>query len=93
MRDGKEEIPRLAGAVAALRQLLSRIALLLRIPDSHVEGRFVLEAANTRLDALNAEQRRAVEHGVRRNDTVGPPLLIIAGAGSKPTPWLTGLRT
>jgi DNA helicase-2/ATP-dependent DNA helicase PcrA len=49
------------------------------------EGRFVLGAATTYLDALNPEQRRAVEHGVRRNDTVGEPLLIIAGAGSGKT--------
>jgi DNA helicase-2/ATP-dependent DNA helicase PcrA len=68
-----------------LRKLLSRIALLLRIPDSHIEGRFVLGAATTYLDALNPEQRRAVEHDVRRNDTVGQPLLIIAGAGSGKT--------
>jgi DNA helicase-2/ATP-dependent DNA helicase PcrA len=45
----------------------------------------VLEAATTYLDALNPEQRRAVEHGVRRNDTVGQPLLIIAAAGSGKT--------
>ncbi len=45
----------------------------------------MLEAENTYLDALNPAQRRAVEHGVRRNDTVGPPLLIIAGAGSGKT--------
>jgi DNA helicase II / ATP-dependent DNA helicase PcrA len=45
----------------------------------------VLEAATTYLDGLNAEQRRAVEHGVRQSATVGPPLLIIAGAGSGKT--------
>jgi DNA helicase-2/ATP-dependent DNA helicase PcrA len=45
----------------------------------------VLEAATTYLDALNPEQRRAVEHGVRKNNTVGPPLLVIAGAGSGKT--------
>ena len=37
------------------------------------------------LDELNPEQRRAVEHGVRQNSTVGPPLLVIAGAGSGKT--------
>jgi DNA helicase-2/ATP-dependent DNA helicase PcrA len=45
----------------------------------------VLAAAPTYLDGLNAEQRHAVEHGVRPNSTVGPPLLIIAGAGSGKT--------
>jgi DNA helicase-2/ATP-dependent DNA helicase PcrA len=49
------------------------------------ERRFVLAAAPTYLDGLNAEQRHAVEHGVRPNSTVGPPLLIIAGAGSGKT--------
>ncbi|MBV9533300.1 MAG: ATP-dependent helicase [Bradyrhizobium sp.] len=42
-------------------------------------------AAATYLDTLNLEQRRAVEHGVRPQDTVGPPLLVIAGAGSGKT--------
>jgi DNA helicase-2/ATP-dependent DNA helicase PcrA len=41
--------------------------------------------ATTYLDELNPEQRRAVEHGVRKNSTVGPPLLVIAGAGSAKT--------
>jgi hypothetical protein len=44
----------------------------------------VLRAA-TYLDELNPEQRRAVEHGVRQGCTVGPPLLVIAGAGSGKT--------
>jgi len=39
----------------------------------------------TYLDELNSEQRRAVEHGVRQGSTVGPPLLVIAGAGSGKT--------
>ncbi|WP_407164459.1 ATP-dependent helicase [Bradyrhizobium sp. ORS 111] len=39
----------------------------------------------TYLDALNPEQRRAVEHGVAVDGTVGPPLLVIAGAGSGKT--------
>jgi DNA helicase II / ATP-dependent DNA helicase PcrA len=39
----------------------------------------------TYLDELNSEQRHAVEHGVRPDSTVGPPLLIIAGAGSGKT--------
>src|SRR6185312_1773389 len=42
-------------------------------------------AAQTYLDGLNPEQRRAVEHGVTRNNTIGSPLLIIAGAGSGKT--------
>ena len=46
-------------------------------------GRFV--AAATYLDTLNAEQRRAVEHGVADGGTVGGPLLVIAGAGSGKT--------
>jgi DNA helicase II / ATP-dependent DNA helicase PcrA len=37
------------------------------------------------LEALNPEQRRAVEHGVTDDDHVGIPLLIIAGAGSGKT--------
>jgi DNA helicase-2/ATP-dependent DNA helicase PcrA len=37
------------------------------------------------LDELNPEQRRAVEHGVRQDCTVGLPLLVIAGAGSGKT--------
>ena len=46
-------------------------------------GRFVASA--TYLDTLNAEQRRAVEHGVQDGTTVGGPLLVIAGAGSGKT--------
>jgi len=42
-------------------------------------------AAATYLDQLNPEQRRAVEHGVQPHVTVGPPLLVIAGAGSGKT--------
>jgi DNA helicase II / ATP-dependent DNA helicase PcrA len=38
------------------------------------------------LEKLNPEQRRAVEHGVQENDAApGPPLLVIAGAGSGKT--------
>jgi DNA helicase-2/ATP-dependent DNA helicase PcrA len=37
------------------------------------------------LETLNPEQRRAVEHGVSGNSHVGPPLLVIAGAGSGKT--------
>nr|WP_249792505.1 ATP-dependent helicase [Bradyrhizobium sp. BRP22] len=37
------------------------------------------------MDALNPAQRRAVEHGVGRDGTVGAPLLVIAGAGSGKT--------
>jgi DNA helicase-2/ATP-dependent DNA helicase PcrA len=39
----------------------------------------------TYLDQLNPEQRRAVEHGVQHDCTIGPPLLVIAGAGSGKT--------
>jgi DNA helicase-2/ATP-dependent DNA helicase PcrA len=50
------------------------------------EDEFVLSAAaTTHLDALNPEQRRAVEHGVGPDGTVGAPLLVIAGAGSGKT--------
>jgi DNA helicase II / ATP-dependent DNA helicase PcrA len=44
-----------------------------------------MTAAMTYLEGLNPEQRRAVEHGVMPRNTVGPPLLIIAGAGSGKT--------
>ena len=40
---------------------------------------------STYLGALNPEQRRAVEHGVRQGCTIGSPLLVIAGAGSGKT--------
>ena len=43
------------------------------------------EIKNTYLDGLNPEQRRAVEHGVGADGTVGAPLLVIAGAGSGKT--------
>ncbi|UGY14308.1 ATP-dependent helicase [Bradyrhizobium septentrionale] len=44
------------------------------------------ELANTAyLDALNSEQRRAVEHGIGKDCIVGAPLLVIAGAGSGKT--------
>jgi DNA helicase II / ATP-dependent DNA helicase PcrA len=43
----------------------------------------------TYLESLNREQRRAVEHGVGEHDCIpGPPLLIIAGAGSGKTDTL-----
>ena len=38
------------------------------------------------LESLNREQRRAVEHGVsEKNAAPGPPILVIAGAGSGKT--------
>src|SRR6201985_3282764 len=37
------------------------------------------------LETLNAEQRRAVEHGVAGDGHIGSPLLVIAGAGSGKT--------
>ena len=40
------------------------------------------------LDALNPAQRRAVEHGVTADGHIGPPLLVIAGAGSGKTSTL-----
>ena len=42
-------------------------------------------ATATYLEGLNPAQRRAVEHGVRPHGTLGPPLLVIAGAGSGKT--------
>src|SRR5215470_15638288 len=42
-------------------------------------------AAASYLDTLNAEQRRAVEHGVDTSGHIGSPLLVIAGAGSGKT--------
>ena len=44
------------------------------------------------LDTLNAEQRRAVEHGISEGNCASSgPLLVIAGAGSgKTNTWRTG---
>ena len=42
-------------------------------------------AAATYLETLNSAQRRAVEHGIAPDDHIGPPLLVIAGAGSGKT--------
>jgi DNA helicase II / ATP-dependent DNA helicase PcrA len=45
-----------------------------------------MSTTNAYVDALNVEQRRAVEHGVTERDcTSGGPLLVIAGAGSGKT--------
>ncbi|MFH0298174.1 ATP-dependent helicase [Bradyrhizobium sp. 31Argb] len=43
------------------------------------------DSKDTYLDALNPTQRRAVEHGVGPDGTIGAPLLVIAGAGSGKT--------
>jgi DNA helicase II / ATP-dependent DNA helicase PcrA len=57
-----------------------------RILPPLIEGRTVLPAAAAPyLESLNSEQRRAVEHGVDADGTVGAPLLVIAGAGSGKT--------
>ena len=42
-------------------------------------------AAATYLNTLNSAQRRAVEHGIGTDSHIGPPLLVIAGAGSGKT--------
>jgi len=42
-------------------------------------------AATTYLDTLNPAQRRAAEHGIGPDNHIGPPLLVIAGAGSGKT--------
>ncbi len=43
------------------------------------------DTAESYLDGLNSEQRKAVEHGIGSGGTIGPPLLVIAGAGSGKT--------
>jgi DNA helicase-2/ATP-dependent DNA helicase PcrA len=43
------------------------------------------ETTDPYLQGLNPEQRRAVEHGVTGDATIGAPLLVIAGAGSGKT--------
>jgi DNA helicase-2/ATP-dependent DNA helicase PcrA len=45
----------------------------------------VLATGGNYLENLNAEQRRAVEHGVGPDGAMGSPLLVIAGAGSGKT--------
>jgi DNA helicase-2/ATP-dependent DNA helicase PcrA len=48
--------------------------------------RSALDSRPSYLEALNLEQRRAVEHGVtEKNASPGKPLLVIAGAGSGKT--------
>ncbi|MBV8804109.1 MAG: UvrD-helicase domain-containing protein, partial [Sinobacteraceae bacterium] len=64
------------------------MAVQRRIIEREVQigGRFVLATtAASYLEALNPEQRKAVEHGVTANGHVGTPLLVIAGAGSGKT--------
>jgi DNA helicase II / ATP-dependent DNA helicase PcrA len=52
----------------------------------HPQDDSTMSTAATYLDALNVEQRRAVEHGSSEQDSVsGGPLLVIAGAGSGKT--------
>src|SRR5258706_14137522 len=63
------------------------IASKARIRDRPIRrlGEYV-SAAATYLEALNPEQRRAVEHGVLEKDcSARSPLLVIAGAGSGKT--------
>ncbi|KRR28176.1 ATP-dependent DNA helicase [Bradyrhizobium lablabi] len=43
------------------------------------------ETTDQYLESLNPEQRRAVEHGIGADGTIGAPLLVIAGAGSGKT--------
>ncbi len=43
------------------------------------------DTAEGYLEGLNPEQRRAVEHSAGSGGTIGPPLLVIAGAGSGKT--------
>ncbi len=38
----------------------------------------MLAATDNYLEGLNSEQRRAVEHGVSPDGTIGSPLLVIA---------------
>jgi DNA helicase-2/ATP-dependent DNA helicase PcrA len=45
----------------------------------------LVTTTNSYLDALNPEQRRAVEHGVTASTHIGNALLVIAGAGSGKT--------
>ena len=53
-----------------------------------------MPTAATHLGELKPEQRRTAEHGVRQDCTIGPPLLVIAGAGFGKTNTLAhGLRT
>jgi DNA helicase-2/ATP-dependent DNA helicase PcrA len=50
------------------------------------DGDSTMSTAIAYLDALNPEQRRAVEHGVSDlSGASGGPLLVIAGAGSGKT--------
>lgn len=53
-----------------------------------------MPTAATNPGELNPEQRRGVEHGVRQDCTIRPPLLLVAGADlEKPTLWLNVSRT
>jgi hypothetical protein len=54
-------------------------------PESLLCWEPTLLTAATYLDELNLEQRRAVEDRVRQDSAVGPPLLVIAWAGSGKT--------
>lgn len=74
------------------RGIDDRIAVPKRITERGIRtgGQFVLATtAASYLEALNPEQRRAIEHGVTIDGHVGTPLLVIAGAGSGKTNTLT----
>ena len=61
------------------------------VVDSNHERTPNVQTATAYLETLNPEQRRAVEHGAK-GGLAAPPLLVIAGAGSRrpaATQWTT----